>query len=445
MRIRKLNLKNIGPFEDAEIEFNPSEGTQEIHIFTGPSGSGKTTLLQALAIFFGSPPQNVEALLKRMRTGNSSRLNIMIEDDEWEENPDFTISRVSLIHTIERYSKSYFGAVEFDSLPYLPDYAAKNKNEHWIPFAYNGYRVVRSIPIQAIQEIEAGSWYDAFSEALIFDKRVLEKTNAFSINQWIANSISKRALSKEKGKEKEASKYEAAIKRLGEIISKIVGYKLEFDLQTTPLSPVVKTQNSELEFDVLPDGLRSTISWIGDLLMRLDFFDSLRIDSPDWDQATPINERRLFLFLDEIEVHLHPAWQRNILPVVKEFFPNATIFLSTHSPFVVNSIDGAWVYELKVEDGKAELWEVTESKSSASYESVLREVFDIEDPFGEAVTKDLASFQQQRTEILQGKPVDESRFLALAQKLASQSAELQGIVAFELRQLSKNMGRNYPL
>lgn len=445
MRVRKLNLKKVGPFEDTEIEFKPTGSTQEIHIFTGPNGSGKTTLLQALAIFFGSPPQNVEAVLKRMRADNSSRLNLVIEDDEWDNDPDFTISRVSLIHTIERYSKSYFGAVEFDHLPYLPGYAAKKKNEHWLPFAYNGYRVVRSIPIHAIQEIESGTWYDTFSEALIFDKRVLEKPNAFSINQWIANNISKRALSKEKGKEKEAGKYEAAIKRLGEIISKIVGYKLEFDLQTTPLSPVVKTQNAELEFDVLPDGLRSTISWIGDLLMRLDFFDSLRIDSSNWDQATPINERRLFLFLDEIEAHLHPAWQRNILPVVKDFFPNATIFLTTHSPFVVNSIDGAWVYELKVKDGNAEPHEVTESKASASYESVLREVFDIADPFGESVTKDLALFQQQRTALLQGKPIDEMQFLAHAQKLASQSAELQGIVAFELRQLSKNLGKDYLL
>ncbi|MBL8207460.1 MAG: AAA family ATPase [Blastocatellia bacterium] len=445
MRIRKLNLKNIGPFEDGEIEFKPSEGTQEIHIFTGPNGSGKTTLLQALAIFFGSPPQNVEALLKRMRSDYSSKIKITLEDAEWSKPPGFSVNRLDLVHTIERYSHSYYGAVEFSKLPYLPEYASTNKKENWLPFAYNGYRVARSIPINAIQEIETGAWYDVFSEALIFDKRVLEKPNAFTINQWIANSISKRAISKEKGKEKEASKYESALKTLEQVISKIVGYKIEFDLQTTPLSLVAKSQNSELEFDVLPDGLRSTISWIGDLLMRLDFFDSLRIDSPDWDQSSPINQRRLFLFLDEIEVHLHPSWQRNILPVVKEFFPNATIFLTTHSPFVVNSVDGAWVYDLGLKDGKAFLEKTRLSKTGESYEYILRDIFDIDTRFGVEAQKDLDLFQQLKNELLQGKPIEEEDFLTLARRLATQSLELQSIIQFELRQLNRIKGKSYEI
>lgn len=448
MRIRKLNLKNIGPFEDAEIEFKPCEGTQEIHILTGPNGSGKTTLLQALAIFFGSPPQNVEALLKRMRSDNSSRIQVIVEDNEWDITPDFTVARPGLIRTIEHYSHSYFGAVEFDKLPYLPGYASNNKKEDWLPFAYNGYRVAQSIPINAIQEFEAGSWYTALSEAMVFDKQILENRNSFTINQWIANNISKRALSKEKGNTKEAVKYASAINILEKVISKVVGYQIELDLKTSPLSLIIKANNTELEFDVLPDGLRSTISWLGDLLMRLDSFDVLRFDPPQAPQTLPINERRIFLFLDEIEVHLHPAWQRNILPVVKEFFPNATIFLTTHSPFVVNSIDDAWIYELKVRDGKAELGEVSLSKSSRSYENVLREIFKIDEPFGGETQSNLDLFYQYRNEILAGNESNEDKFIKLAKKLAKesieqQSVELQSIIGFELRQINKIKGKNY--
>jgi predicted ATP-binding protein involved in virulence len=153
--------------------------------------------------------------------------------------------------------------------------------------------------------------------------------------------------------------------------------------------------------------------------MRLDSFASLQTDFTIFDDARSINEQRIFLFLDEIEVHLHPAWQRNILPVVKKFFPNATIFLTTHSPFVVNSIDGAWIYELKVKDGKADPGEVTESKSSASYRSVLREVFDIEKPFGGETQDELDKFQQQRDQILRGEAVSEKQFLQGARKLAN--------------------------
>ena len=53
MKIRKLQLKNIGVFDDETIKFQESpEGKAEIHIFTGQNGSGKTTILQVLASLF---------------------------------------------------------------------------------------------------------------------------------------------------------------------------------------------------------------------------------------------------------------------------------------------------------------------------------------------------------------------------------------------------------
>ncbi len=69
----------------------------------------------------------------------------------------------------------------------------------------------------------------------------------------------------------------------------------------------IKINNDELEFDLLPDGLKSIISWIADFLILLD-----RVP---WKDDMDILDRNLILFLDEIEVHLHPAWQRKILPV----------------------------------------------------------------------------------------------------------------------------------
>ncbi len=84
----------------------------------------------------------------------------------------------------------------------------------------------------------------------------------------------------------------------------------------------------------------------------------MRIDSLKWEDDSPIFEKNLILFLDEIEVHLHPAWQRKVLPVVQKLFKNSQIFVSTHSPFVVNSVDDAWVYKLKLEEnGKAKVAE----------------------------------------------------------------------------------------
>ena len=133
---------------------------------------------------------------------------------------------------------------------------------------------------------------------------------------------------------------------------------------------------------------------------------------------------------------------------MQKLFPNAQIFLSTHSPFVVKSVDGAAVYELKVKEGKAYLGEVTESKSSRSYQNVLREDFDINEDFGQPIQPDLDLFYQYRNEILAGDEGNEAKFVKLAKKLAKesieqQSVELQNIIGFELRQINKIKGKNY--
>lgn len=434
MRIRKLYLKDIGPFNEVEFEFKPQAvGKAEVHILTGPNGSGKTTTLQALASLFCRTEdfrnENLNnAFIKRFRsTSNGPRQDYQRRlYASFDKSNDIEIRWLQKARGIVSIDFSLFNVnEEIEIYRQLGNFPPVN-NDFFV-VAYSGYRNIHSANINAIEEPSN----NPLADSLDFVKD--NHRSRFSINQWVANNISKRAIAKENNSPQEAVKFAKPLTILEETISNVIGSQIEFEIKTSPLSLQLKVNDILLDIDVLPDGLKSLISWLGDLLKRLDLVF--------WEKDLPINEQSLILLLDEIEVHLHPAWQRKILPAVQKLFPNAQIFLTTHSPFVVNSVDGAAVYELKVENGKAYLGEVTESKSSASYESVLREVFDIEDPFGEPVTKDLAFFQQQRTEILQGKPVDEPQFLALAQKLASQSAELQGIVAFELRQLEKNIGR----
>lgn len=438
MRIRKLYLKEIGPFDEVEFEFKPQEkGKAEIHILTGPNGSGKTTVLHALASLFCSVndfqnPNTNNSFIKRFRNryeiGQQCRLRANFDEGEpvtinlnvaEDEDSDWISSHVDLSqfranYIIDAYSQRRSWGIHTE----------------FFVAAYSGYRILRSANINAIQELKS----DPFSDALDFIK---ESNNSSTLSQWIANNISKRALEKEKSNQPLAEKFAATLAKLEEAISDIAGYKIEFSIKTTPLSLVILANNSELDIDVLPDGLRSAISWVGDLLMRIDLIH--------WEYGQPFN---LILFLDEIEVHLHPAWQRKVMPAVQKIFPNAQIFLTTHSPFVVNSVDGAAVYELKVKDGKAYLGEVTESKSGRSYQNVLREVFDIDQSFGMPVQTDLDLFYKYRNEILAGNESNEVEFITLAKKLAKesieqQSVELQNIIGFELRQINKNRGKSY--
>ena len=57
-------------------------------------------------------------------------------------------------------------------------------------------------------------------------------------------------------------------------------------------------------------------------------------------------KRRAILLIDEIENHLHPTWQRRVIPALLEHFPGLQIFATTHSPFVVAGLKAGQVHLL---------------------------------------------------------------------------------------------------
>jgi AAA15 family ATPase/GTPase len=56
------------------------------------------------------------------------------------------------------------------------------------------------------------------------------------------------------------------------------------------------------------------------------------------------------VFIDEIEAHLHISWQTKIINILKEFFPNTTFYITTHSPLVLAGLKDGEAYELYKEE-----------------------------------------------------------------------------------------------
>ena len=102
-------------------------------------------------------------------------------------------------------------------------------------------------------------------------------------------------------------------------------------------------------FDTLSSGYAAVLDIIVDLIMRMEknADKSFRFLQPG------------IVLIDEIETHLHLEMQRNILGLLTTLFPNIQFIVTTHSPFILNSLKDVVIYDLEnhmlVENGLADV------------------------------------------------------------------------------------------
>lgn len=422
-RIERLQIAQIGPFRDIGINFRPKKENDkaEVHILTGGNGTGKSTILQCLSFPKSSSGE-------------------LIVNKFWTNKP---ISSFTIDYSVSPSSppmKWYLNQGQLQSnhrIPILNDYKNKIGAEpdmvefEFIILAYSGYRQVNDFKVTGIQEIQ---------------EKPLHRANNFtnSINpelffQWLVNIQTRELIAKGKGDNQKANKYRSTIEIIENALGEIIESEMKFDLEEDPLGVKIKIDGQVLNFDQLPDGLKSMVSWMGDLLMRMDRLK--------WVNNTPVLERNFILLLDEIEVHLHPAWQRKILPVVQKLFKNAQIFISTHSPFVVGSVDGAWVHRFEKKNGYSVLaGPPILSEDAKSYDYILEEVFGIKERFGIEIEQKLKAFQEAKKAFLANQnDGNAGRIRELVIALTGQSTELDSIIGMELRQLKRLTNQDFSL
>ena len=139
----------------------------------------------------------------------------------------------------------------------------------------------------------------------------------------------------------------------------------------------------------LSSGTQGTLLWIWYLTMRMachyDFVNG-------WEKKPAV------LLIDEIENHLHPTWQRRVIPALRQHFPGLQIFATTHSPFVVAGLKAGQVHLLK----RNETGDVVASTNEQdiigwTIEEILRAFMGVEDPTDEETATNAARLRELRS------------------------------------------------
>ena len=106
----------------------------------------------------------------------------------------------------------------------------------------------------------------------------------------------------------------------------------------------IDKQNMSLNVSQMSDGEKCTLALFGDLARRLTLANPNKQD--------PLLGEGIVL-IDEVELHMHPSWQRKVLSVLRETFPNIQFIITTHSPIVLSEADENYnLFFVDSKDGK---------------------------------------------------------------------------------------------
>jgi predicted ATP-binding protein involved in virulence len=186
--------------------------------------------------------------------------------------------------------------------------------------------------------------------------------------------------------QKDVAKYKTFIKRVKEMLVTILpDFQKIDDIDIVPPNVLgndseggvmITTRHGErLPFSDFSLGYKTVVSWTIDLAWRM--FNKYHEISPD-----PLKEPAIVL-VDEIDLHLHPFWQREIMFNLSQHFPNVQFIATAHSPLMVQAAIESNYAVLRFEDGKVILLNEPTSLDGWRVDQILTsELFGLESSRG---------------------------------------------------------------
>jgi predicted ATP-binding protein involved in virulence len=341
MEIHKLYLENFRGFKKNEFTFD-----KQLNVIIGDNGSGKTAVLEALTISIGS-------FFLGLKDSNSRHIrdrDIRIQRFENYEIGQFpvvikTTGKV-LDESIEwtRDKDSLRGRTKTQNAQNLKNIAVNIDKQ-----VRNGENV--SLPLLAYYAT-GRLFIDVRGKADIEQKTVSKKINIASpfraYNQCLeAKSTFQYFLKWFKGKE--LSKIQKSHEDFSLILVRKVmvnnipnctNIYYDFDPDNSPGLKMEFNDGRTLPFNYLSDGTRNYLALVADIAHKCVLLNPFL-------KENALLKTKGIVLIDELDLHLHPAWQQNILQSLLNSFPNIQFFVTTHSPFLIQETENGQLIKLK--------------------------------------------------------------------------------------------------
>ena len=339
--ISTIKVNKLFHLQDLEIPI--SEKNPHL-IITGKNGSGKTILIKAIADF-----------LELVRTDNSLSYlkiekNLQFNENQLNicKNPAEKLQYQKYVELWENNYTKFFGKayVEFTDVYKMAELIQKNE------FIMAFYPAARKIPM-----LEPNN---PLKPDLPKGTKVTDNlTDKFLF--FLADLKVQEALARNEQQYQDADAIKVwfdEFERLLQNVYQDSNLRLIFNYKNYSFS--IQTQNKEFKFTQMSDGFMAAIDIIADLILKMQNGDS----------PTYSYQKKGIVLIDEIETHLHLGLQRIVMPLLTKLFPNIQFIVTTHSPFVLSSMENAVAYDL---EHRSPIEDLTEY----SYESLAEGYFGV--------------------------------------------------------------------
>jgi predicted ATP-binding protein involved in virulence len=324
MILHSLKLKNFRGFREIEIGFD-----RRLTVLVGINGAGKSTILDALAILLDQYAARLlasRASARRLTDSDTTngapetriRLNVQVNSKiiGWTLHKQGT--RQKILHPANS---------ELNDLNDLVQHIAGGKADFLsgatLPIYYDQRRTPADTPHRK-RGAAKHSAKDAFAES-----RGKTGLDFRGFTDWFEERESE-----ELRRQRQDRAYEdpqlAAVRRAIADATGLTGLTYR---AIPPRGLVVHKGTTELRVDQLSAGERVFLAMAGDLARRLAMLDT----------------GRAIVLIDDVELHLHPRWQRGILPWMLRAFPTCQFVVTTHSPQVIGEIEASHIRVLRYE------------------------------------------------------------------------------------------------
>jgi predicted ATP-binding protein involved in virulence len=354
VKIRELTLHQFRGFDQPE----PFTFSERFTVIAGVNGRGKTSLLDALALAMSRLLPQIAPLVRGFRPFaaqdiklGSDRASVALKANCASYPVDFRVEMIAgkgrvkpkrLPSQLRKAIQAAYGPDKSRSTDAAPLAVYFTTDRAW-------FRRPKNLPAHL-----------PTNQGLAFEGALINRTINYR------DFMARLRVSIETADGKEDNKHylgDRALEAMQQALKTFLGDFHSLRVETEPLRLKVRKGEDELDVNQLSDGERSFLAMVADLVRRLT------LANPGL--KNPLEGEGVVL-IDELELHLHPQWQLEVVDKLKDTFPNVQFICTTHSPFIVQTLEPG---QLIILDDI-----IPQDYSNKGLEEVARKVMDIKDP-----------------------------------------------------------------